>query len=138
MFTKRMWICLVSGAILGLICIAGALIRSGFESDAYYLFSLWYNRLLMGLLIGAAWKNLSLSKTIVRGAIFGLIVSFAFYSSTGFGDIVSFLAGIIYGIIIEYVAFRFGAFKSKWFNGWFLITIIFNLIYTFRIIDLWE
>ena len=113
MFTKRMWICLASGAILGVVCIVGALIRSGFESNAYYLFSLWYNRLLMGLLIGAAWKNLSLPKTIGRGAIFGLIVSFAFYSSTGFGDIVSFLAGIVYGIIIEYVAFRFGTVRNK-------------------------
>jgi hypothetical protein len=113
MFTKRMWICLASGAILGVVCIVGALIRSGFESNAYYLFSLWYNRLLMGLLIGAAWKNLSLPKTIGRGAIFGLIVSFAFYSSTGFGDIVSFLAGIVYGIIIEYVAFRFGTVRKK-------------------------
>ena len=113
MFTKRMWICLASGAILGVVCIVGALIRSGFESNAYYLFSLWYNRLLMGLLIGAAWKNLSLPKTIGRGAIFGLIVSFAFYSSTGFGDIVSFLSGIVYGIIIEYVAFRFGTVRKK-------------------------
>ena len=108
-----MWICLASGAILGVVCIVGALIRSGFESNVYYLFSLWYNRLLMGLLIGAAWKNLSLPKTIGRGAIFGLIVSFAFYSSTGFGDIVSFLAGIVYGIIIEYVAFRFGTVRNK-------------------------
>ncbi len=113
MFTKRMWVCLVSGAILGVICIVGALIRSGFESDAYFLFSLWYNRLLMGLVIGAAWKNLSLPKTIGRGALFGLIVSFAFYSSTGFGDIVSFLAGIVYGIIIEYVAFKFGAARNN-------------------------
>ena len=113
MFTKRMWVCLISGAILGVICIVGALIRSGFDSDAYFLFSLWYNRLLMGLIIGAAWENLSLPKTIGRGAIFGLIVSFAFYSSTGFVDIVSFLAGIIYGIIIEYVAFKFGTVRSK-------------------------
>ena len=113
MFTKRMWVCLASGAILGVICIVGALIRSGFESDVYFLFSLWYNRLLMGLVIGAAWKNLSLTKIIGRGALFGLIVSFAFYSSTGFGDIVSFLAGIVYGIIIEYVAFKFGAVRSK-------------------------
>ena len=113
MFTKRMWVCLVSGAILGVICIVGALIRSGFESDSYFLFSLWYNRLLMGLVIGASWKNLSLPKTIGRGALFGLIVSFAFYSSTGFGDIVSFLAGIVYGIIIEYVAFKFGATRNN-------------------------
>ena len=117
MLTKRMWLCLASGVILGVICIIGALVRSGFDSDAYFLFSLWYNRLIMGLVIGAAWKNLSLAKTIGRGAVLGLIVSFAFYSSTGFGDIVSFLAGIIYGIIIEYVAFRFGSVRSKKLKG---------------------
>ena len=113
MFTKRMWICLASGAILGVICIIGALVRSGFKSDAILLFSLWYNRLLMGLLIGAAWKNLSLPKVLGRGAILGFIVSFAFYSSTGFNDLVSFLAGVIYGIIIEYVAFKFAAVRGK-------------------------
>jgi len=113
MFTKRMWICLASGAILGVVCIVGALLRSGFKSEVYFLFSLWYNRLLMGLLIGAAWGKLSLPKTIGRGALLGLIVSFAFYSSTAFGDIVSFLAGIIYGIIIEYIAFKYSIKRSK-------------------------
>jgi hypothetical protein len=111
MFTKRMWICLAAGAILGVFCIAGALIRSGFSSDALFLFSLWYNRLLMGLLIGAAWKTISLPKVLGRGALLGLLVSFAFYSSTGFNDLVSFLAGIVYGIIIELVAFKFGTVK---------------------------
>lgn len=111
MITKRMWVCIVSGAILGVICIVGALVRSGFTSDAIFLFSLWYNRLLMGLVIGAAWKTMSLPKVLGRGAILGLIVSFAFYSSTGFNDVVSFLAGIVYGIIIEFVAFKFDTVK---------------------------
>jgi len=44
---------------------------------------------------------------IGRGTLFGLIVSFAFYSSTGFTDVVSFLVGIVYGIIIEYIAFKY-------------------------------
>lgn len=112
MFTKRMWVCLASGAILGVFCIVGALVRSNFQSDAYLLISLWYNRLLMGLVIGAPWRNIGLPKVIARGAILGLIVSFAFYSSTGFNDVVSFIAGIIYGIIIEFVAFKFGAHRS--------------------------
>ena len=111
MFTKRMWICLALGAILGVFCIVGALARSGFSSDAIILFSLWYNRLLMGLLIGAGWKSLSLPKTILRGATLGLVVSFAFYSSTGFNDPVSFIAGIVYGIIIELVAFKIGSLR---------------------------
>lgn len=111
MLTKRMKICIVSGAVLGVICIVGASVRSGFQSDAYFLFALWYNRLIMGLVIGLAGGNLGWLKTIGRGALFGLIVSFAFYSSTGFTDVVSFLAGIVYGIIIEYIAFKYDDLK---------------------------
>jgi len=99
--------CIASGAVLGVFCIVGAFVRSGYQSEAYYLFALWYNRLLMGLLIGLAGGNLGWPKVIGRGALFGLIVSFAFYSSIGFNDIVSFLAGIVYGIIIEYIAFKY-------------------------------
>ncbi|MGB6369826.1 MAG: hypothetical protein WBF68_02170 [Atribacterota bacterium] len=107
MLTKRMKTCIASGAVLGVFCIVGAFVRSGYQSETYYLFALWYNRVIMGLLIGLAGGNLGWPKVIGRGALFGLIVSFAFYSSTGFNDIVSFLAGILYGIIIEYIAFKY-------------------------------
>ncbi len=106
MFSRRMKICVIAGAILGVLCIIGASVRS--NSDASFLFALWYNRLLMGLVIGMAGKGLSRSKVITRGAFLGLIVSFAFYSSTGFQDVMSFLAGIVYGIIIESMAFKYG------------------------------
>lgn len=112
MFTKRLWICLAAGAVLGVVCIVGALIRSGFDSEIYYLFSLWFNRLVMGLVIGAPWKRSSLPVTLARGAVLGLVVSFAFYSSVGFTDVISFLMGIAYGIIIEYVAYRFNGVKK--------------------------
>lgn len=108
MLTKRMKISLITGAILGVVCIIGASVRSGFKAETYWLFALWYNRLLMGLVVGIPWPNIALKKAIVRGAFLGLFVSFAFYSATGFTDAVSFLAGIIYGIIIEYIAFKFG------------------------------
>lgn len=108
MFTKRMKVSLATGAVLGVVCVIGALVRSGFESETFWLFALWYNRLLMGLVIGLPLGNVGLKKALTRGAVLGLFVSFAFYSATGFGDIVSFLAGIIYGMIIEYFAFRFG------------------------------
>jgi hypothetical protein len=36
MFTKRMKVCIAAGAILGVFCIVGAMIRSGFERDAFY------------------------------------------------------------------------------------------------------
>lgn len=113
MITKRLKVSILMGVILGVFCIIGAMIRSGNQRDALWLFSLWYNRLLMGLLIGLPWSNISLPKTIVRGAILGLFVSFAFYSATGFDDTVSFLAGIVYGMIIEGVAYKFGRSSTK-------------------------
>ena len=69
MLTKRMKICIASGAVLGVICIVGASARSGFQSDAYLLFALWYNRLIMGLVIGLAGGSLGWPKVIGRGAL---------------------------------------------------------------------
>ena len=107
MLTKRMKVCIAVGAVLGIVCIIGAQLRSGFGRDASYLFAFWYNRLLMGVVIGLAGGNLGLPKALGRGALLGTLVSFAFYSATGFDDVVGFLAGIVYGIIIEYVAGKY-------------------------------
>jgi hypothetical protein len=108
MMTRRMKVSLVAGAILGVVCIIGASARSGLSREAYWLFSLWYNRLLMGFVIGLPWMRIALPKTLFRGALIGTVVSFAFYSATGFTDFVSFLAGIVYGVLIEYCALKFG------------------------------
>jgi hypothetical protein len=112
MLTKRMKVSIVSGAILGIVCIIGAWTRSGFEQDAYYFLAFWYNRLLMGIVIGLAGGELGLPKAIYRGAALGLLVSFAFYSSTGFYDLTGFLVGIIYGMIIEFAAIRYAEINS--------------------------
>jgi len=103
-----MKVSLLTGAILGVVCIVGASIRSGFDLNVTYLFAFWYNRLLMGFVIGLLDGRLGMPKVLYRGAGIGLLVSFAFYSSIGFGDPVGFVAGIIYGVIIEYVAFKYG------------------------------
>ena len=103
-FSKRMKVSLLAGAALGVVCIIGALIRSGGRSGAGFLFALWFNRLLMGMVIGLMEDIKETPRLILRGAVTGLLVSFAFYSADGFGDAVSFLAGIVYGIIIELAA----------------------------------
>ena len=105
-FSKRMKVSLLAGAALGVVCIIGALIRSGGGSGAAFLFALWYNRLLMGMVIGLMEDIKETPRLILRGAVTGLLVSFAFYSADGFGDAVSFLAGIVYGVIIELAARR--------------------------------
>lgn len=107
MLTNRMKLSIVMGALLGVVCILGAQLRSGFEQEALYLFAFWYNRLLMGVVIGFAKETQELKQALGRGAILGLLVSFAFYSATGFEDAFGFAAGIVYGVIIEYVAYRF-------------------------------
>lgn len=99
---KRMKTALIGGALLGLVCVAGAYIRSGFTASPVIVFSLWYNRVILGLVVGAPWIEIDRKKALLRGALLGLLVSFAFYSSTGFEDHVSFLAGIVYGVILEW------------------------------------
>jgi uncharacterized membrane protein len=98
---KRMITALVGGAILGLFCVAGAYVRSGFTASPGLVFSLWYNRVVMGFIVGAPWGKVSRKNALLRGALIGLLVSFAYYSSTGFVDHVSFIAGIVYGVILE-------------------------------------
>jgi uncharacterized membrane protein len=99
--TKRLKEALIGGALLGIVCVVGAYIRSGSTASPVFVFSLWYNRVIIGLAVGAPWKETSRSKSLLRGAILGLLVSFAFYNATGFQDPVSFVAGILYGAIIE-------------------------------------
>ena len=99
---RRMKEALIGGALLGIICVVGAYIRSGLTASPVFVFSLWYNRVIIGLAVGAPWKESNRSKTLLRGAILGLLVSFAFYSSTGFEEPISFLAGIVYGVILEW------------------------------------
>ena len=98
---KRMKVSLIGGALLGLICVAGAYIRSGFTASPVFVFSLWYNRVIIGLVVGAPWSEKDKRKSLIRGALLGFLVSFAFYSSTGFEDPISFVAGILYGVILE-------------------------------------
>jgi len=99
---KRMKVSLIGGALLGVACVIGAYIRSGFTASPNFVFSLWYNRIILGLIVGAPWAKIARKKALLRGAFLGLLVSFAFFTSTGFQDPVSFVAGIVYGVILEW------------------------------------
>jgi len=103
---KRLFVSVIAGAILGVICVVGAQLRSSFDYSAEYLFSFWFNRLLMGIVIGLFVVQPNMKKALIRGAIIGILVSFAFYSSTGFNDHIGFLVGAVYGVIIEFSALK--------------------------------
>lgn len=110
MDSRRIIIATVTGALLGVLCIAGVGYRLGFAGNWGFLFATWYNRVLMGFLIGIAsgFEIVKSRKNVyLRGALIGTLVSAAIFLSTSFRDPISFFAGIAYGVIIDYVATRF-------------------------------
>jgi len=110
MLKKRLLLGVITGAILGVFCIIGGSVRLGWQGNQLLLFSLWYNRLLMGFFIGLAGDLVITDgkwNWALRGAALGLFISAAYFLTAGAVDWVSFLAGVIYGIIIEFVLDRF-------------------------------
>lgn len=99
--TNKLKSALIGGALLGIVCVVGAYLRSGGTASPTFIFALWFNRVIIGLVLGAPWQVTSKKKALLRGAILGLLVSFAFYTSTGFQDHISFIAGAVYGAILE-------------------------------------
>jgi hypothetical protein len=59
----------------------------------------------MGIVIGAPWGEVSLPKSLARGAILGTIVSFGYFISTGFTDRFAFLPGLMQGMIMEFIVY---------------------------------
>jgi hypothetical protein len=107
---KRIIIAVITGAILGIFCIIGIGFRLGFEGSGLFLFSAWYNRVLMGLLIGLASPIVIINgknNVYIRGLLLGLVVSYSWYVASGNRDFVGFLAGVCYGPIIDWVATKY-------------------------------
>lgn len=100
---KRLIVGLITGSILGVVCIVGASLRTTEALPNLYLFSFWFNRVIMGLVFGLLPVCDNPYKKTLRGLILGLFISFAFYSATEFQDLMGFLAGGAYGIILAWV-----------------------------------
>ena len=110
-YPKRMKISVLTGAFLGVFCIIGVGSRIGYTGNELYLLGMWYNRVIMGLIVGLS-KDIILidnnrNNTVLRGLIIGTLVTTAIFLSTSFKDIPSYLAGVAYGIIIDYVSTRY-------------------------------
>lgn len=83
---KRLIIGIVMGIILGIFCIIGVSQRipPSIQNPTIYLIGAWYNRVIMGIIIGFAGEIIILKKSlwlnaIIRGAIIGVLVSLSFY-----------------------------------------------------------
>jgi len=112
---RRIGIAVVVGSLLGVLCIIGVGARiPGQYSNVIYLTAVWYNRVLMGLMVGFA-GHVTIIKSeneknyvnaIVRGLIIGLIVSSAtlLLSDTLPLDWLGWFMGLVYGPIIDVIA----------------------------------
>ena len=112
MHTKRIRLATTTGAVLGIFCIIGISVRLGFVGNELFIFSTWINRVVMGFAIGFA-PYYAIKQTtpniLLPRALFGLIFSGSFFLATEFRDVPGFFAGIVYGIIIDYVATKYGS-----------------------------
>ncbi|UWG47852.1 putative membrane protein [Halanaeroarchaeum sp. HSR-CO] len=108
---KRLAIGVGMGAILGVFCIVGVGLRTGFQDNELFLVSMWYNRVVMGLVIGLAGGLRIVDSdrnVLVRGFVLGLVVTTAITLTSEFRDWPSFFAGLAYGVIIDWTATKFG------------------------------
>ncbi len=107
---KRLGIGVLAGAFLGLFCILGVGLRIGFEGNLLFLFAMWYNRVVMGVVIGLAGGLRFIDSrynVLVRGFLLGLLVTTAITLTSEFRDWPSFFAGLVYGMLIDWVATRY-------------------------------
>ncbi len=105
---KRLIFSILTASLLGIICIIGITIRMGLVGNELFVLATWVNRVIIGLVIGLVVQDKDNIKQIIfSGAILGFIISGSLYLATSFKDTPGFLAGIVYGIIINYVATKY-------------------------------
>lgn len=102
---KRLPFSIILGGVLGLLCIVGVGTRLGYEGNELFIFANWYNRVLMGVVIGLLPKTKS--NVLIRGGVFGLLISLGFWLTSSLRDAMGFFAGIAYGVIIDYFATKY-------------------------------
>ena len=108
---KRVLIATGVGAFLGIFCILGQSQRMPTNprpNATIYLIAAWYNRVIMGIMIGFAGEWCLLKKesnlnTIIRGAILGTIVSISFGLLQQRMEIIYFFAGIVWGVLNDLI-----------------------------------
>ncbi|MFW9978832.1 MAG: hypothetical protein ACFFEJ_12185 [Candidatus Thorarchaeota archaeon] len=115
---RRVVISIVMGSLLGILCIigVGGRVPGGFDANIMYLLGVWYNRVIIGLIVGFAGdvtiikseSEKNLANAAVRGLILGFIISFAtIFGKPDWIDLMGLIAGVAYGVIIDLIATYF-------------------------------
>ncbi|MBD3398587.1 hypothetical protein GF412_05085 [Candidatus Micrarchaeota archaeon] len=111
---KRLAIALLVGALAGVFCAYGTSEldpeEMGFEIDDALLITTFYNRLLIGLVVGLAGGVVLLNGVLANAALRGLVLGAVVSVAIGFygGMEILVLFGAIYGLIADVVATKFG------------------------------
>ncbi len=101
------------GVVLGVICILGVRTRMPLNPEpnaTIYLLGAWYNRLIMGIIIGLAGgihifqKKYRIFESVLRGLFIGALISVSFAFLQQVITVTYFVAGLAYGIIIDVVS----------------------------------
>ena len=111
---KRLIFSIPLGMLMGVFCVIGLSQRipaGGVDpSNTIYLWGAWYERVIMGVMIGFAGELVifkskrNLLNAFIRGAILGLFTSAGFAFFQQFIDLPFFFAGMIFGGITDIVA----------------------------------
>ena len=106
MYQKRLLICVFGGVLSAIICFLGSQIIFGFPKITWdTLAATMANRLLLGLVIGiSSWRINYLLHGAILGLIVSLSVSIGFLASNMLGFFLYTSAGILYGILIEWLS----------------------------------
>ena len=115
MNTKRIIICTIGGIVAGILCMIGGIITSNItEITLLGVFPLFYNRIMLGFLIGISSLKLHY---LLHGALLGLLVSlissFLFIEENIVGFMLFSAAGIIYGALIDWIATKIFKYPTQ-------------------------
>ena len=113
MTLKRLIFAILFGVIFSLLCMTGVYFlvpeTSLIPNKILYMAGAFYNRIIMGVLIGFA-SELKIIKdkdntlnSIVRGAILGIVVSVGFAFLQAYTNINFFIMGIIFGLLNDFI-----------------------------------
>jgi hypothetical protein len=106
MYQKRLIICLIGGVTSAIICVSGGFLLGLITNFTLSVLATSIaNRILIGFVIGISnWKT----NYLFHGAVIGLVVSLSTSIGSIADDMLGFtlytLAGIVYGMLIEYLA----------------------------------
>ena len=106
MYRKRLLVCMLGGVLSAILCLVGKQIIYNLPEITWGVLAVTVaNRLLLGFVIGiSCWRINYLLHVAILGLIVSLSVSIGFFPNNSLGFFLYTPAGIVYGILIEWLS----------------------------------